>query len=57
MQLKDLKNALEQWENSWQYDAYENNKSDWSDGDDHDAATITVVLKQKIKEMKNVSRT
>jgi hypothetical protein len=57
MQLKDLENALEQWENGWQYDAYENNKSDWSDSDDHDAATITVVLKQKIKEMKNVSRT
>lgn len=53
MQLKDLENALEQWQNSWQYDVYENNKSDWSNGDDHDAATITYVLEQKIKEIKN----
>ena len=51
MNLKDLENALEQWE-SWQYDAYENNKSDWTDGDDHDANIITKVLKQAIKEKK-----
>ena len=51
MNLKDLENALEQWD-SLQYDAYENNKSDWTDGDDHDVNTITKVLKQAIKEKK-----
>ena len=51
MNLKDLENALEQWE-SWQYDAYENNKSDWTKGDDHDADTNTKVLKKAIKEKK-----
>ena len=57
MQLKDLIKALNKWEHTWQYDAYENNKSDWTDNDDYYAATVTQVLQQKIKEMKNVSRT
>jgi hypothetical protein len=57
MRLKDLIKALNKWEHTWQYDAYENNKSDWTDNDDYYAATVTQVLQQKIKEMKNVSRT
>ena len=36
---------IDKW-NVWKYDAYENNKSDWTDGDNNDCKLISKILSE-----------
>ncbi len=47
--MKNAKRILEKFD-SWKYDIYENNKSDWTKQDDKDVDEIEKLLEQKAKE-------
>ena len=46
MQTKNAKRILEKFD-SWKYDIYENNKSDWTKQDDKDVDEIEKLLEQQ----------
>ena len=51
MQTKNAKRILEKFD-SWKYDIYESNKSDWTKQDDKDVNEIEKLLEQQASEQK-----
>jgi len=49
--MKDIKRILEKFD-SWKYDIYENNKSNWTKQDDKDVDEIEKLLEQQASEQK-----
>jgi hypothetical protein len=49
--MKNAKRILEKFD-SWKYDIYENNKSDWTKQDDKDVSEIEKLLEQQASEQK-----
>jgi hypothetical protein len=49
--MKNAKRILEKFD-SWKYDIYENNKSDWTKQDDKDVNKIEKLLEQQASEQK-----
>ena len=49
--MKNAKRILEKFD-SWKYDIYENNKSDWTKQDDKDVNEIEKLLEQQASEQK-----
>ncbi len=49
--MKNAKRILEKFD-SWKYDIYENNKSDWTKQDDDDVLEIEKLLEQQASEQK-----
>ena len=49
--MKNIKRILEKFD-SWKYDIYENNKSDWTKQDDKDVDEIEKLLEQQASEQK-----
>tara|TARA_R100000687_G_C6323360_1_gene106063 strand:+ start:45 stop:203 length:159 start_codon:yes stop_codon:yes gene_type:complete len=50
--MKNAKRILEKFD-SWKYDIYENNKSDWTKQDDKDVDEIEKLLEQQAKRGDN----
>jgi len=51
IKIENAKRILEKFD-SWKYDIYESNKSDWTKQDDKDVNEIEKLLKQQASEMK-----
>ena len=49
--MKNSKRILEKFD-SWKYDIYESNKSDWTKQDDKDVNEIEKLLEQQASEQK-----
>ena len=49
--MKNAKRILEKFD-SWKYDIYESNKSDWTKQDDKDVNEIEKLLEQQANEQK-----
>jgi hypothetical protein len=49
--MKNAKRILEKFD-SWKYDIYESNKSDWTKQDDKDVNEIEKLLEQQASEQK-----
>ena len=47
--MQNTKRILEKFD-SWKYDIYENNKSDWTKQDDNDVNEIEKLLEQQASE-------
>tara|TARA_R100000734_G_C3313184_1_gene104434 strand:- start:1160 stop:1396 length:237 start_codon:yes stop_codon:yes gene_type:complete len=43
---------IEKWNNNWKYDAFENNKSTWTDEDDDDCLAISKLIKDNSNNLK-----
>ena len=49
--MKNAKRILEKFD-SWKYDIYESNKSDWTKQDDKDVSEIEKLLEQQANKQK-----
>ena len=51
--MKNAKRILEKFD-SWKYDIYESNKSDWTKQDDKDVNEIEKLLEQQLSNFSNI---